>query len=288
MRVDLNKIAKEIREIILRRQEELSLTFIEETHTYYMKDLNGEIRSDWPSVSKVHEEFYDPFNAEEKALQMCRGDVDAQQILLAEWALKGELACNKGSRVHFELEKEAVRQYGNYKDVRKPIFTCSEQQIYDGDKMIRAGKNYLDLIHERGGVLIDTEAVLGSNTLGYVGTPDKAWLIMNKQKTNFGLLITDWKSNEPKNFVTMPYHGKLYPPFEQYDATTLGHYQVQLPLYGRLFIDMLRGSKYADLQLLGCVIVLLKDNGTYEEFRVPQPIMSGIMTMDLSKYVKHS
>ena len=39
MTKDLNEIAKEIREILQKRRDELELTFVEDTHTYYMKDL---------------------------------------------------------------------------------------------------------------------------------------------------------------------------------------------------------------------------------------------------------
>ena len=39
--IDLNEIATEIRDILDKRREELKLTFIEDTHTYYMKDLDG-------------------------------------------------------------------------------------------------------------------------------------------------------------------------------------------------------------------------------------------------------
>ena len=50
---DLNKIAVEIRDILTKKREELELTFIEEDHIYFMKDLNGEVRNDFPSVSIV-------------------------------------------------------------------------------------------------------------------------------------------------------------------------------------------------------------------------------------------
>ena len=46
--MDLNKTANEIRDILQKRREELELTFVEDTHTYYMKDETGVIRSDYP------------------------------------------------------------------------------------------------------------------------------------------------------------------------------------------------------------------------------------------------
>lgn len=64
--------------------------------------------------------------------------------------------------------------------------------------MIRAGKSYLDLSEQRNLVLIDTEMVLGHPELGYVGQPDKVWLTMNAKGDEFGLVITDWKTNKEK------------------------------------------------------------------------------------------
>jgi hypothetical protein len=46
------------------KRKELELTFIEDTHTYYMKDLNGEIKTNFPSVSKVLKKFYEEFDSE--------------------------------------------------------------------------------------------------------------------------------------------------------------------------------------------------------------------------------
>jgi hypothetical protein len=51
--MDLKKIALEIRDIISEYQHKHSLSFIEDTHTYFIKDDKGEITSDMPSVSSV-------------------------------------------------------------------------------------------------------------------------------------------------------------------------------------------------------------------------------------------
>jgi hypothetical protein len=44
---------------------------------------------------------------------------------------------------------------------------------------------------------------------------------------------------------------------------------------------MLEGTKYENIKLLGCIVVLLKDDETYQEFRVPRDIISTIMDMDM-------
>src|ERR1035441_7387564 len=126
--IDLDDIAKEIREIINKKQKELEISFIENTHTYFIKDIKGKIRSDYPSVSGLIDHFYLPFDDKAKSLQMCNGDVDKQKILLAEWKAKGDFATNMGSRAHYELELEVIRRYGNYKSVREPEFIVNDEQ----------------------------------------------------------------------------------------------------------------------------------------------------------------
>jgi hypothetical protein len=267
--MNLQEIAIDIRQILDEKRKKLDLTFFEDEHIYYMRDLDGVIKSNFPSVSKVYKKFYKEFDSVGKSLQMAKGDKDVQQQLLQEWKKAGDLSTNMGSRVHYELEKELIKRYGDYKEVRQPIFEINQEQKRKSDAMIIAGKKFLDLMIERGAVLLDTEIVLGDPELGYVGQPDKCWIINNKEKTNIGLVITDWKTNKPSNFEVKPYTDNLYEPFKEYPNTALSHYYLQLPLYGKLILKMLQDSKYGDLKLLGNVVVLLKDDNTFQEFKVP-------------------
>jgi hypothetical protein len=278
--MNLSDIAKEIREIITQKQIEFGLSFEEENHIYTM---NG--RTDYPSVSKVLKKFYTEFPTEEAAYNKAKGDPIKQQELIEEWAAAGTYSTNMGSRVHYVLEKELITRNGSYKEVRQPIFDCDLYQMMKGDKMISAGKDYLDLMEERGAVLLDTEMVLGHPELEYTGQPDKVWLIMNRDKTDFGIVITDWKSNKPKNFVSTKYTKKMLYPFDEYDDTALGHYYIQLPLYGKLLLKMLEGTKYGNLKLYGCVISHLKEEGLYDEYKVPQNIVNIVMNMDMKQYL---
>ena len=79
--IDLNEIATEIRDILDKRREELELTFIEDTHTYYMKDSDGEIKSDFPSVSKVMKYFYEEFDSEGISYRKAKGDTGTTTII---------------------------------------------------------------------------------------------------------------------------------------------------------------------------------------------------------------
>jgi hypothetical protein len=283
MKTDLKKIAVEIREILDKKREDLTLSFIEEDHIYYMKDKEGNIKSDFPSVSKLLKLFYEEFPTQEAAYKKAKGDEQEMERLINEWASAGNYATNMGSRVHYELEIETIKRNGNYKEVRKPIFEIDLEQEIKSNSMILAGKKFLKLMEERGAILLDTEMVLGHPELGYTGQPDKVWLIFNKDETGFGLVITDWKTNKVKNFQINDFTKPMYNPFEKYPNNQLGHYYLQLPFYGKLLLKMLEGTKYENIKLYGSVVVLLKDNSDFEEYKVPKEIQDIILNMDITK-----
>lgn len=282
--MDLKKIAQEIRNIILEKQKEFQLTFEEESHTYTMLDESGNIRNDFPSVSKVMKLFYDEFPTEKAAFNKAKWDVDEAKRLMEEWAESGRKSTNLGSRCHFILEEHTLKEFGIEKEVRQPIFDCDAEQIIKSDSMIVAGKRYIDLLKERGCVLIDTEMVLGHPELGYTGQPDKVWLVVGTNG-KVGILITDWKSNKPKNFMTNSYTKFMKSPFRDLPDNALGHYNLQLPFYGKLLLKMLEGTKYEDLQLLGCIIVLITDEREYHEYRVSKKTINTILEMDVKEYL---
>lgn len=282
--MDLLEVAQEIRDLLEKRREELSLSFIEEDHIYWMKDINNKLKSNFPSVSKIYKKFYKDFDSYTKSLEMCNGDKIKQKELLNEWKLKGDFSKNQGSRVHYFLEKELIKRYGDFKEVRQPVFDCTDEQIIVSDNMIIAGNNFLNLMQERGAVLLDTEVVLGDPILGYTGQPDKVWIIWNKEKTAIGLIVTDYKTNQPKNFEPAHYTDKMYSPFDKYDNIALSHYYLQIPLYARLLIKMLQGTKYENIKLLGGIVVLLKKDSTFVEYRVPKDIIENIFALDIKNY----
>ncbi len=120
--MNLYEIRDEINEIIKKKQEELQLTFVEDTHTYTMLDKKGELRSDWPSVSKVMKLFYTEFDSDGIADKKAAGDPVEKERLLKEWSQAGTYSTNMGSRVHYYLEKKSCEMFGIDKEVREPIF----------------------------------------------------------------------------------------------------------------------------------------------------------------------
>jgi hypothetical protein len=186
-----------------------------------------------------------------------------------------------GSRVHYELEIETITRHGLNKVVRQPIYECDMGMIMKGDRMIKAGYKFLKLMEDRGAVLIDTEIVLGDPELGYVGQGDTCWLIKNKSKTGYGFIITDYKTNKKKNMETNDYTKPMREPFKFLPNNALGHYNTQLPLYGKLLLKMLKGTEYENLPLLGCIIVHLTDEQEFTEHRIPKNVIDIIFNMDI-------
>jgi hypothetical protein len=276
----------EILKILEKQRKKLKLTFEESTHTYTMLNEKKELRSDYPSVSKVIKYFYEEFDSEGISYRKAQGDLEKQKQLLAEWKGASDYATNMGSRAHYILEKKSIELFKLNKEVRKPIYECDESQMIKSNSMIAAGLNYLSLMQQRGAHLLDTETVLGDIELGYTGQPDKIWLLNNKDTSEIGFFITDWKTNQPKNFEVNNFTKKMYSPFDDIDDTALGHYYLQLPLYAKLFKRMLKGSKYENINFLGAIIVLLKDDSSYEEYRVPKKVINTIMNMNVKEYFK--
>jgi hypothetical protein len=279
--MNLKEIAEKIRSVLSKRRDELNLSFEEEGHEYTMMDVDGTLRTDFPSVSKVMKLFYDEFPTEQAAYNKAKGDPYIMQTLLAEWEEAGKTSTNMGSRVHYELEIETLDRHQLDKEVRVPIYECDFEMIMKSDRMIKAGKNFLSLMEQRGAILIDTEIVLGDPELGYVGQGDTCWIIENKSKNGFGFIITDYKTNKKKNMETNDYTKPMRNPFEFLPNIALGHYNTQLPLYGKLLLKMLKGSEYENIPLLGCIIVHLTDEQDFVEHRVPKNVVDIIMKMDI-------
>lgn len=279
--LDLKIAAEEIRQILDDKRKELGLEFFEDNHKYNMKGLDGELRSDFPSVSKLLKNFYEEFPTEEAALKKAKGDYKEAERLKEEWKMLADESTNLGSRTHYHLEVEALSRFGINKEVRQPVFECDIFSEARSDSMIRAGHKYLDLCDDRGLVLLDTEIVLGHPELGYTGQGDKVWLTLNANGTEIGFLVTDWKTNKQKNFETNKFTKTMYHPFDLYPNNALGHYYLQLPFYGKLLLKMLEGTKYGDMKLLGSIVVLLKDDGDYQEYRVPKDVINTVLNMDM-------
>ena len=279
----LKMVAEELRQILDEKRTEMGLDFREWGHIYTIIDQTGQKRTDFPSVSKLLKKFYPEFDKEGNALRIAEGNQEEAERLMREWEQAGIAASGLGSRTHFILEKECLSIFGHDKQVRQPKFNCDENQTKRSDTMVEAGRKYIQLMISRGAVLLDTEVVLGSSRLGFVGQADKFWVMQNGD--NIGIVCTDWKTNKPEKFEIQIYHKPMFAPFDDLLNNDLNHYNLQLSLYGKLLLDMLQGSKYQELKFFGSVVVNLKDDGTFQEYKVPKTIKEKIMEIDIIKHI---
>jgi len=99
------------------------------------------------------------------------------------------------------------------------------------------------------------------------------------------LLVTH-NTNKPKNFQVHAYTEPMLPPFEDHMDTALAHYMIQLPLYIRLFLDMLKGTKYENIKVLGGIIVHLTSDAQLTEYRIPKDFINKVLTMPALPRIK--
>jgi hypothetical protein len=99
-------------------------------------------------------------------------------------------------------------------------------------------------------------------------------------------LIVTHNTNKPKNFESHWYTVPMLDPFQDYPDTALSHYFIQLPLYVRLLLSMLKGSKYDDIKFFGGIVVLLKEDGNFVEYRIPKDIYTKVFEIDIKQKIK--
>ena len=265
--MDLTQIAADIRAELDEARQKMGLTFTEEGHRY---TLNGFEDKYIPSVSGVVSRFYKPFDSDLVAERMSKGDEVHKLALLEEWAEKGRIARLTGNYAHYHLEKYLVDLFEIDKGVREPLLEGLDETIRTkGDKMIVAGKAQVDKMIERGGILIDTEVVMGSIDAGYVGQCDCAWVGLDVDG-NVKLCLTDWKTNKPSKFSISNFNVPMYEPFEMMLDNAVGKYSLQLGLYERLMLEMLK-NKY---EFSNSIIVHLMQRpvGKFKEYRISDTI----------------
>jgi hypothetical protein len=48
---------------------------------------------------------------------------------------------------------------------------------------------------------------------------------------------------------------------------------------------MLEVTKYENIRLYGCIVVLLREDSEYEEYRVPQDVIDTVLSMNMKDYL---
>lgn len=275
-RIELLNLAQEIRETIDEERINRKLFFVEKSHKYSIYDpVSEEMVSSMPSVSTLLHKFHEPFDGLAKSIQMMDGDVKMAEELRLEWKQKGIDASGMGSYAHYKLEQYIWALFDIDKNVRKPYYSLKEDDMKMAQKMLKTGVDLIHKIVENNFVPIDTECIMGSIDLGYFGQCDNLWL--GEHKNNIVFLMTDYKTNQTKNFEEQHYNIPMREPFTDLIDTDLSKYYIQQPLYAQLFKDMLKNTPYKDISFIGFRILHLRDGGT--SFKIPKWVYTEVEKM---------
>jgi hypothetical protein len=257
-----------IRKLADEYREKKKITFEESSHKYTIVGDDGvDYSKKIMSVSGAYKKFHLPFPTEEKALKKAKGDLAKSKEIMAEWKAKGKLSTEMGSYVHYHSEVHLWEQW-RHKDIeliREPDLGDIESYIHDAEGMLTSAFAFCDLMKDRGAILIDTEAVMGCEHYKLFGQADKFWLAKHPTR-GWGLLTTDWKTNDPSKFDVAPWTKNMLGPYGFLYDNELGKYSVQLTMYSALFIKMMAHMGYG-LPYLGSIIVNVTPS-YYMEYKV--------------------
>jgi hypothetical protein len=68
-----------------------------------------------------------------------------------------------------------------------------------------------------------------------------------------------------------------------YDIMIVSHYPIPEEIQSKVNYVLYDSE---NIKVYGCIIVLIKDDGTFEEFRISKEVQNTIFEMDMKKYLK--
>lgn len=267
-----------IRDLADQYRSEREMYFIEETHKYGMTVNGIDYSSKIPSVSKIYKKFKVPFDSVGKSLKKAGGDPVLAEQIRNEWAANGARSATKGSYCHYHLELGLWEKY-RHKDIsliREPDIGDPSGYIDEAEGMIQSGFGFIEKMESRGAILIDTEAVMGHLECWAFGQADKFWLV-KMRSGNWGLLCTDWKTNDPSKFDIAPWTKNMLGPYSHLPDNSFGEYSAQLTMYSVIFQSMMMDMGLY-IPYVGSIIVNITPSH-YMEYRVESGVYG------ISKYV---
>ena len=206
------------------------LEFDEERHIY---NVNNQII---PSVSKLIQSYYKPFDKSiSKAVAQRRGVT--QEQVLKEWEDNSRQACERGDKAHYFGERYAF-----------------DRNLQPTTPLEEAITNFWDTLPDYI-VPFATELKMYHKDYSYAGTGDI--ILYNKVKESF--LIADYKTNKDlfKNFRDQ----KLYYPFAHMLDTPFNKYQLQLSYY-QLMLEQV------GIPISKRLLLWLHDDATYDVYQM--------------------
>lgn len=216
------------------------IIFDHASHTY---KLNGvELISVTTLLSKLKPSFDSDFVSKQVALKNNK----TQDQILEEWRVKGEIARDKGTRVHTFIE-----------DVLQNVIDPILYNVNDIlPEMVAFRKFWEKFATQFKAKVLKQELTIGDPEFGIAGKVD---LITTIEINNKQLVtIIDWKTGKVRSNNPYEY---LLPPFNNLENCELEIYSLQTSLY-RLILE-----KHLQLPMTDSYLVHLQPDGNYHILR---------------------
>ena len=220
------------------------LNFDENNHIYTVEEQII------PSVSKLIQRYYKPFDKNISKMVARRRGVTEEQVL-AEWEENSRKACERGDKAHYFGERYAF-----------------DRSLQPTTPLEEAISTFWDDLPEYI-VPFATELKMYHHEYLYAGTGDI--ILYNKKKNSF--LIGDYKTNKDlfKNFKDQ----KLYYPFSDMLDTPFNKYQLQLSYY-QLMLEQV------GIPVSQRILIWLHDDATYEAYQMKD--MTKVISEELKSF----
>lgn len=257
---DEPKIVQETRDKILNTFNEL--VFVEEGHKYFLHGVEYEC------VSNVTHHFKRPeniFQVIPQSIRYAQKHGETPEFWQAKWQYINDYANYIGTLTHEYGESKFYERIGEL----DKICPSAKHKFLNGKltatnmKEMAVDKFYEELPDYIYPVLSETKVYTDNPSLksNYAGTFDILFYYYDENNIdNSGLVIYDFKTN--KDLLNQFGNQILAEPFEYLADQNLSFYYLQLNAYQIPLEDI-------GLKVVARRIIYLKDDGTYEIFKVP-------------------
>ena len=202
------------------------ITFYEEPHVYTWTDDDGKFGYFGISVTTLVGKYEQPFDEEKVAEQIAKKEKTSKENILAKWHFERDLACEKGTALHYR--NEMLWRENKICDYNPEYFI--ELFGYDAlkdiwNKLAKISDSFYKKFHDRI-IPIGLEQYVGSKYYDVCGAID--FLAYSKKLD--ALIIIDYKTN--KEIKTESYkYNMMLPPFDYIMDCNFYHYSLQLAIY---------------------------------------------------------
>lgn len=181
------------------------------------------------SVTEFISLFFEPFNAKEIARKLAKFPINKEKKQgVRYWLKKWAFSRSEGTKIHKEIERFI-----------KDGVSCKHIKAQSAERFIKEfyPKN-----------IILSEQVIYSEELGLAGTVDAI------VRTDDGVILLDWKSNEKITQVAYKNKKGILPPTSNTPDSNYWHYALQLNIYAYIL------TNYYKEKVIGMKLIQVGDN----------------------------